>query len=75
MNRISLKEKNRMENLKVFVVELNPLAEFASSGLFTWEKDKGVLFGDLPFEFRTSSSVDPFAQKNINPNWAKHLNE
>jgi hypothetical protein len=48
-------DRNAMSNvdtLKLFVVELNPLAEFAGTGLFSWEKDKAVLLGASPFEFR-----------------------
>ena len=38
------------------IVELNPFAEFASSGLFTWEKDWEILQGIKPFEFRFAST-------------------
>lgn len=34
------------------VVEINPMAEFAGSGLFSFEKDWRVLQGHEPFEFR-----------------------
>jgi hypothetical protein len=39
---------------RVMVIELNPFAEFAGSGLFSWEKqsDLDVLLGRSPFEYR-----------------------
>jgi len=39
---------------EVRVVELNPWSVHASSALFDWDKDKAVLTGDAPFEFRIS---------------------
>ena len=43
-----------IESLKLYIVELNPLAEFAGTGLFKWhvKHDKAVLLGIEPFEFR-----------------------
>jgi len=63
--------KDRYSNLLVYVVELNPLAEFASSGLFTWEKDKPVLLGQAPFEFRILEAVPQFPFANLPPVWQK----
>ena len=39
---------------RVMIIELNPFAEFAGSGLFSWEKqsDLDVLMGRKPFEYR-----------------------
>jgi hypothetical protein len=34
------------------IVEINPMAEFAGAGLFSFEKDWRVLQGHAPFEFR-----------------------
>lgn len=36
-------QASKYENLKVFIIELNPLAEFAGSGMFDWfnARDKG----------------------------------
>ncbi len=64
---------DRLKNLKVFVVEINPMAEFAGSGLFSWEKDKDVLLGFKPFEFRYVTQVDPFAIEQISPEWKSVL--
>jgi len=40
------------EDGKVWVVEVNPFGELAGSCLFSWSKDREVLKGDKPFEFR-----------------------
>lgn len=41
------------EDYKVWVVEVNPLAEFAGTGLFSWIEDWQIILGEKPFEFRT----------------------
>jgi hypothetical protein len=43
-----------LENDQVRVIEVNPFAEYAGSGLFAWEKraDLEVLLGRRPFEYR-----------------------
>jgi hypothetical protein len=40
------------EDGKVWVVEVNPFGELAGSCLFGWSKDREVLMGEKPFEFR-----------------------
>jgi len=37
---------------QVWVVEVNPFGELAGSCLFGWSKDREVLMGEEPFEFR-----------------------
>ena len=37
---------------KVWVVEINPFGELAGACLFSWSKDREVLMGQKPFEFR-----------------------
>jgi len=32
---------------------VNPLAEFAGTGLFSWLEDWQIILGEKPFEFRT----------------------
>jgi len=41
------------DDYKVWVVEVNPLAEFAGTGLFSWLEDWQIILGEKPFEFRT----------------------
>ena len=41
------------DDYKVWVVEVNPLAEFAGTGLFNWLDDWQIILGEKPFEFRT----------------------
>lgn len=54
-----------IENFEVLIVEINPLAEFAGTGMFTWEHDKNVLLGESPFEFRLQLEYPKFLLKNI----------
>lgn len=61
--------ENRYDNLKLWIVELNPLAEFAGTGLFSWTKDKATLLGYSPFEFRVLEQVPAFALQNLPPQW------
>lgn len=37
---------------RVYICEINPLAEFAGTGLFSWLTDRSVLLGETPFQFR-----------------------
>ena len=37
---------------KVWVVEVNPFGELAGSCLFSWSKDRDILMGLEPFQFR-----------------------
>ena len=37
---------------QIFLCEINPLAEFAGTGLFSWLTDREILLGRQPFEFR-----------------------
>eukprot|EP01091_Cochliopodium_minus_P010181 TRINITY_DN2651_c2_g1_i2.p1 TRINITY_DN2651_c2_g1~~TRINITY_DN2651_c2_g1_i2.p1 ORF type:complete len:365 (-),score=104.83 TRINITY_DN2651_c2_g1_i2:260-1354(-) len=44
------------ENDKCYIIELNPFRDYEGNGtsscMFDWEKDKSLLFGESPFEFR-----------------------
>ena len=55
--------------LVTYVVEVNPFAEFAGSGLFTWEEDKALLLGKKDFEFRINTTVPPLAKNQIAADW------
>jgi len=50
-------DRNSYENLAGKIIEINPLAEFASSGLFSFEKDKKILLGMSDFEFRLVEKI------------------
>eukprot|EP00466_Bigelowiella_natans_P005677 jgi/Bigna1/138778/aug1.46_g13486 len=62
-----------IDSMDVMVIEVNPLAEFAGSGMFQWEKakDKNILLGVSPFEFRYQSRIPSkgFVRANIAPKW------
>eukprot|EP00026_Physarum_polycephalum_P011538 Phypoly_transcript_11772.p1 GENE.Phypoly_transcript_11772~~Phypoly_transcript_11772.p1 ORF type:complete len:347 (+),score=55.63 Phypoly_transcript_11772:89-1129(+) len=40
------------DSFDTYIVELNPFAEFAGGGLFSWVSDLDVLMGKKPLEFR-----------------------
>jgi len=65
------------DDLRVWVVELNPFAEFAGGGLFKWENnhDNHLLRGLEPFEFRIATEPLKLGSKSIASNWAKYLNK
>ncbi|KAG2394266.1 hypothetical protein C9374_004030 [Naegleria lovaniensis] len=55
---------------KVKIVEINPLAEFAGTCLFTWEKDRHVITGDgSKVEFRIVTDVNDMAEKEMSSEW------
>jgi len=60
-------------NLKVYIVEVNPFAEFAGAGLFSWTEDDDILYGDAPFEFRVANKPKKDAIQLISPEWASYM--
>jgi len=60
-------------NLKVHVVEVNPFAEFAGEGLFSWTDEVDILKGRAPFEFRIVESPVKGAIKNIDSEWRSFI--
>ncbi|KAL0476685.1 translation initiation regulator CDC123 [Acrasis kona] len=53
----------------VKIIEINPLAEFAGSCMFTWENDRDQLTGKLPLEFRIVESLPHAAEEMVGPEW------
>lgn len=53
------------------IVEINPMAEFAGSGMFSFEKDWRVLQGHDPFEFRFQKDAShvKLALKQMGNDW------
>ena len=64
-----------LNDYKVWIIELNPLAEFAGAGLFDWLKDKPVLLGRKDFEFRCHSKLPDknLVLANMTPSWKKKM--
>jgi len=60
-------------NMKVYVVEINPFAEFAGEGLFSWTTEADILKGRAPFEFRVVTAPPPGAIKLIDAEWRSFL--
>jgi len=65
-----------LEKLKVFIVELNPFAEFAGAGLFDWVTDKALLMGlvkekesKVEFKYRESLPNLKWVLGSMTPNW------
>lgn len=55
---------------KVKIVEINPLAEFAGTCLFTWENDRHIITGDgNHVEFRVVTKVNEIAEKEMSSDW------
>ena len=61
------------DDLQVRVVELNPFAEFAGGGLFSWTADRAVLCGRAPFESRIVRAPKPACQQYVSADWAKFM--
>jgi len=68
-------EQGPFTNLRVWIVEINPLAEFAGGGLFTWTEDMDVITGEKPFEFRMAERPPPNAIENVSGEWRDFLKD
>jgi len=62
-------EQGSYSNLKVYIVEINPFAEFAGEGLFSWTYESHILKGKAPFEFRVVEKPPKDAIKQIDAEW------
>lgn len=74
---VLIPDGNDKERLKPVIIEVNPIGEFAGTGMFDWLKDKPVLLGQKPFEFRTQA-IDNAAQGNLSgmdPKWASLVSQ
>jgi len=58
---------------EVYIVELNPFAEFAGGGLFTWVNDMDSLLGKKPFEFRVLTACPKNPEKSMASSWAPYV--
>eukprot|EP01112_Ceratiomyxa_fruticulosa_P001529 TRINITY_DN1171_c0_g2_i1.p2 TRINITY_DN1171_c0_g2~~TRINITY_DN1171_c0_g2_i1.p2 ORF type:complete len:345 (+),score=71.78 TRINITY_DN1171_c0_g2_i1:218-1252(+) len=63
------------DKLRTYVVEINPFAEFAGSGLFSWIDDMDTLIGKKPFEFRIATKPIEFAEHVLPAGWTVFLKE
>jgi len=68
-------EEGPFSNLQVYIVEINPFAEFAGEGLFSWTDPKQVdiLKGRAPFEFRVVEQPPKDAIKLIDKEWREFV--
>ena len=60
---------------KVWVVEVNPFGEMAGSCLFEWSRDRAILMGKEPFQFRIVDQPPPlgFIKTEADPRVLKIL--
>ena len=56
-----------IDDYRVYICEINPLAEFAGAGLFSWLNDRDILLGRQPFQFRIN-------EKDPTPNQTFQMN-
>jgi len=70
----SLKDSKQLD---VKIVELNPLAEFTGTILFSWEKDRSILTNPNPqtVDFRMLQEVARFGEQNAGPEWQESLSK
>lgn len=66
--------ENQSNHYRVYICEINPLAEFAGTGLFSWLNDRDVLLGRQPFEFRIRETEDAHIAQ-ANNQWLSLMNE
>jgi len=67
-------DATEVSDLEVKIVELNPLAEFAGTGLFSWHHDRPVITGKVPFEFRVTEQPPKHQLKLLPVEWKQFLN-
>lgn len=56
------------------IIEINPFATNAGTGLFSWENDKDLIMNG-PFEFRVLDHLPENSSNSIHPDWIKYLYE
>ncbi|CAF4596981.1 unnamed protein product, partial [Rotaria sp. Silwood1] len=65
--------ENENNNYQIFICEINPLAEFAGTGLFSWLNDRNILLGRQEFEFRIKEN-DNNEYSEANDQWLSLIN-
>ncbi|CAF1132654.1 unnamed protein product [Adineta steineri] len=58
---------------QVYICEINPLAEFAGTGLFSWLNDRKILLGYQEFEFRIKEN-ETNEYSEANNQWLSLIN-
>eukprot|EP01100_Stratorugosa_tubuloviscum_P012381 TRINITY_DN5858_c3_g1_i1.p1 TRINITY_DN5858_c3_g1~~TRINITY_DN5858_c3_g1_i1.p1 ORF type:complete len:396 (+),score=173.83 TRINITY_DN5858_c3_g1_i1:50-1189(+) len=73
--RAATSEQLELINLKLYVVELNPFAEFAGSGLFSWITEMDLLMGKRQFEFRVLEKAPTIHSQTLPQSWSNFLSD
>jgi hypothetical protein len=69
-----LVESNNNHNYQVYICEINPLAEFAGTGLFSWLNDRAILLGHQEFQFRIrENEINEISEANNQ--WLSLIND
>lgn len=61
------------EELRAWVVEINPLAEFTGFGLFDFAVDRDIITGKLPFQFRVAETAPVVTRGDMSPEYVQLL--
>jgi len=67
-------ENDDDQYFQVCICEINPLAEFAGTGLFSWLDDRKILLGIEPFQFRIRENYPNESVFNTNEQWQSLIN-
>ena len=65
--------ENPTNNYQVYICEINPLAEFAGTGLFSWLNDRNILLGREEFQFRIRENENN-EYSDANDQWLSLIN-
>ncbi|CAF2115293.1 unnamed protein product [Rotaria magnacalcarata] len=65
--------ENNLNNYQIFICEINPFAEFAGTGLFSWLNDRNILLGREEFQFRIKEN-DTSEHSETNDQWLSLMN-
>ena len=66
--------ENATDSYQVFICEINPLAEFAGTGLFSWLNDRQILLGEQEFQFRIRENENDI-NSEANNQWLSLIND
>jgi hypothetical protein len=65
--------ENQTNNYQIYICEINPLAEFAGTGLFSWLNDRNILLGHQEFQFRVRDNENKEISE-ANNQWLSLIN-
>mmetsp|Transcript_11467 Transcript_11467/g.12581 ORF Transcript_11467/g.12581 Transcript_11467/m.12581 type:complete len:342 (+) Transcript_11467:10-1035(+) len=60
---------------QLWVIELNPFEDTTDGAMFSWQKERDLLLGKKPFEFRLKEKKDAGIKAAIMSSWRKFIEE